>query len=326
MATLVTGGAGYIGSHVAWALRGRGDEVVVLDSLVTGFEAAVPCDVRFVKADIGDEKALRRVFAETKIDTVVHFAGSTVVPESVENPLKYYSNNTIKAYTLISASVAANVRQFVFSSTAAVYGMTGAEPVSETAPVSPESPYGASKLMTERMLWDVSSAHGMSVAVLRYFNVAGADPEGRTGQSTRNATHLIKVCVRAALGLNDGVTVFGTDYPTSDGTGERDYIHVSDLADAHLAVIDHLRGHPGQLLVNCGYGHGFSVLEVIEAVTRISGKDFPVRIASRRPGDLSSVIANSTKLRNEVGWKPRFDDLDAIVTHALAWERQLCAQ
>ena len=325
MTALVTGGAGYIGSHMAHELVDRGEKVVVVDNLATGFRSAVPAAAEFVEADVGDEAAMLAVMQKHGVDTVLHFAASIVVPDSVTDPLGYYLNNTVKTRSLASAAVRAGVRQFVFSSTAAVYGTPATETVAETDPTNPESPYGASKLMSERILTDAAAAHGFSLAVLRYVNVAGADPEGRTGQSTERATHLIKVCVRAALGLRDNVDIFGTDYPTRDGTGVRDYIHVTDLVDAHARALDELRARPGRLLVNCGYGAGYSVREVIDAVKRVSRVDFKVREQARRPGDPAMIVARADQVRSSLGWKPQYDDLDTIVAHALAWEKRVSA-
>lgn len=321
MATLITGAAGYIGSHMVLELLDRGEDVIVLDSLVTGFRSAVPAKAVFVEGDVGDRELVRRVLRDHKIEAVAHFAASTVVPESVADPLGYYANNTLKTHALISEVVKAGVPRFVFSSTAAVYGTTKTAQVDEKAPTIPESPYGWSKFMSEQILRDTAAAHGLSVAVLRYFNVAGADPQQRAGQSTPRATHLIKVCVQAALGLREGVEVFGNDFHTPDGTGVRDYIHVSDLVSAHVLALDALAAKPGTMLVNCGYGRGFSVLEVVDAVKRISRSNFPVKISSRRPGDLPAVVADVTQLRSKMGWKPRFESLDTIVGHALAWEK-----
>ncbi len=326
MATLITGAAGYIGSHMALELLDRGQDVVVLDSLVTGFRSAVPGGAVFVQGDVGDRSLVGRVLREHKIDAVAHFAASTVVPESVSDPLGYYANNTLQTHALINETVKAGVPRFVFSSTAAVYGTTTSSQVDEKAPTSPESPYGWSKLMSEQILRDAAVAHGISVAVLRYFNVAGADPQQRAGQSTPRATHLIKVCVQAALGMRDSVEVYGSDFPTPDGTGVRDYIHVSDLVNAHVLALDALAVNPGTMLLNCGYGRGFSVLEVVDAVKRISGSNFPVKMSPRRPGDLPAVVADATQLRSTMGWKPRFESLDTIVGHALSWEKIVSAK
>ena len=326
MTVLVTGGAGYIGSHMVWDLNDRGQKVIVLDNLATGFDWLLPGDVELIVGDVADTALLDGLLREHHVDAVIHFAGSIIVPESVENPLKYYRNNTAASLNLINACVCNGVRDFVFSSTAAVYGDPETVPVPETAPLNPVSPYGRSKLMVELMLADAAAAHEFSYFALRYFNVAGADPAGRSGQSTSEATHLVKVACEAALGKRDGVTVFGTDYDTADGTGVRDYIHVTDLVAAHRLALEHLRsgGEGGPL--NCGYGHGFSVLEVIERVKALSGVDFDVKYADRRPGDSQSVIADSSRLGDALGWQPAHDDLDTIVGHALAWETKLAAR
>ena len=326
MTALVTGGAGYIGSHMANTLLDRGEQVVVVDNLATGFEAAVPPGARFIKGDAGDEAFMLQMIKDHGVDTVLHFAASTVVPDSVSDPLGYYFNNTVKTRSLISAAVQGGVKNFVFSSTAAVYGTPNSDAVTETDPVNPESPYGASKLMSERILTDAAGAHGMSTAILRYFNVAGADPAGRTGQSSKRATHLIKICAQAAVGLRDGVDIYGVDYPTRDGTCIRDYIHVTDLVGAHALALDALRGGRERILINCGYGVGYSVREVVEAAKRVSGVDFPVRTASRRPGDPSSIVATGQLAREQLGWRPQYDNLDTIISHALAWEKKLTSQ
>ena len=325
MAVLVTGGAGYIGSHMVLALVDAGEDVVVLDDLSTGFARAVHPKARFVQGDVGDEALVLRLIAQHGIDAVVHFAARIVVPDSVTDPLGYYLANTVKSRALLAAAIAAGVKRFVFSSTAAVYGMPAENPVSETAPANPMSPYGASKLMTEWMLRDAAAAHGMNYVVLRYFNVAGADPEGRSGQSTPNATHLIKVACETALGKRSRMEVFGADYPTADGTCVRDYIHVTDLVAAHLDALAHLRANGESLTLNCGYGRGYSVLEVIEAVKRISGKDFPVVYAPRRAGDPAAIVARADRIRAALGWRPKLDDLSTIVRHALAWEQTLAS-
>ena len=320
MTILVTGGAGYIGSHAVIDFLQAGEEVVVLDNLSTGFDWAVQPRATLVTGDIADTDLLARLFSEHEIEAVVHFAGSVVVPESVENPLKYYLNNTAKSRDLIAACVAHGVKHFIFSSTAAVYGTPASVPVSEGVPLAPESPYGRSKLMTEWMLSDAAAAHPMSFAALRYFNVAGADPEGRTGQSTANATHLIKVACETALGKRDHIDIFGTDYPTPDGTCIRDYIHVSDLVMAHRRALDYLRGGGESLIANCGYGHGYSVREVLSSVERVSGRSLDAREVPRRPGDAVEVVANPGLLKARLAWEPVHDDLDGIVAHALAWE------
>ena len=323
MAILVTGGAGYIGAHMVLALRDRGEDVVVLDNLSTGFESAVPIGVPFYNGDVGDAELVKNIIAAHRVDSIAHFAASIVVPDSVADPIAYYMNNTVRTCELIGAAVCSGVKNFVFSSTAAVYGTPATDTVSEVSPMSPESPYGASKLMSEQILRDVAAAHGLRYAILRYFNVAGADPAGRAGQSSVRSTHLIKVSAQAALGRRPKVQVFGTDYPTPDGSGVRDYIHVTDLIAAHVLALDHLRAGQGSLLLNCGYGRGFSVLEVIEAVKRVSGLDFPVEIAPRRPGDATAIVASNARIRELLEWAPQYDDLDTIVSHALAWERRL---
>jgi UDP-glucose 4-epimerase len=323
MAILVTGGAGYIGSHMVHELVDAGEAVVVLDNLTTGFDWAVANDVPLVVGDTGDQPLVASIIAAHKIEAIIHFAASVVVPESVADPLGYYRNNTANSRALIESAVKGGVRHFIFSSTAAVYGNPERMPVAEDAPTMPTSPYGSSKLMTETMLRDAGHAHGLGYVILRYFNVAGADPQLRTGQSTRNATHLIKVTAEAALGLRSKVDVFGTDFPTPDGTGVRDYIHVSDLVRAHSDALRHLRAGGASLTLNCGYGHGFSVLEVIDTVKRVSGVDFRVEVAARRPGDPAQVVAAADRARALLGWRPRLDDLSTIVAHALAWQKKL---
>ncbi len=323
MTTLVTGGAGYIGSHMVHALLAAGERVVVLDNLSTGFKWAVAGGVPLVVGETGDEVLVARLIAEHEVDAIIHFAASIVVPDSVSNPLGYYRNNTVNSRSLIECAVKAGVKAFIFSSTAAVYGNPEHVPIGEDDPVAPMSPYGSSKLMTEIMLRDASAAHGMPYVILRYFNVAGADPQLRTGQSTKGATHLIKVAVETALRKRSGMQVFGTDYPTPDGTCIRDYIHVTDLVRAHLDALGYLRGGGHPVTLNCGYGHGFSVLEVIDTVKRTSGVDFRVDYAGRRPGDPAQIVAKSDRIRAMLGWQPQFDDLATIVAHALAWERKL---
>ncbi len=320
MAILVTGGAGYIGSHMVWELVDAGEDVVVVDNLITGFRWAVAPEAALVTADIGDQEAMERVIADRGIDAIVHFAGSVVVPDSVADPLGYYLNNTVKSRSLIAAAVAGGVNQFIFSSTAAVYGMPETMPVAEDAPTRPISPYGRSKLMTETMLVDTAAAHDFRFVALRYFNVAGADPRGRTGQSTRGATHLLKVACETALGKRESIDVFGTDYPTPDGTGVRDFIHVTDLVRAHVEALAYLRGGGASLIANCGYGHGYSVLELLESVKRVSGRGLNVRFAPRRPGDAAAVVADAGLIRDRLGWRPALDDLDGIVASALRWE------
>jgi UDP-glucose 4-epimerase len=323
MTVLVTGGAGYIGSHMVRALADAGESVVVIDNLSTGFSNFLPDSVPLFIGDAGDENLVEGVIAQHRVESIIHFAGSVVVPDSMRDPLGYYRNNTMTTQSLLKAAVRTGVGRFIFSSTAAVYGNPDQMPVPEHAPTRPLSPYGSSKLMTEIMLHDVASAHGMSYVALRYFNVAGADPRLRTGQATVGATHLIKVAVETALGLRPQIEVFGTDYATPDGTCVRDYIHVSDLVRAHFDALAHLRRGGTSDTFNCGYGHGYSVLEVIEAVKRASGRDFPLRLSARRPGDPASIVADATRIRTQLSWTPQFDNLDQIVAHALAWERKL---
>jgi UDP-glucose 4-epimerase len=325
MRALVTGGAGYIGSHTALELLDAGSDVIVVDDLSTGIASSVPSAAKFVQGDVADQALLRRLIAEHAVDAILHFAGSIVVPDSVADPLGYYLNNTVKSRALIETAVQTGVRYFIFSSTAAVYGMPGSAPVKEEAPLKPLSPYGSSKLMTEMMLKDAAAAHDLNYAVLRYFNVAGADPGGRSGQSTPRATHLIKVACEAALGKRSHLEVFGTDYETPDGTCVRDYIQVSDLARAHGAALAYLRAGGASEIFNCGYGRGFSVLEVVEAVRRLSGRAFDVRLGPRRPGDPAQIVAASDKIRKVLGWAQAYDDLDLIVRQALAWEARLGA-
>ena len=323
MAVLVTGGAGYIGSHMVLALVDAGETALVLDDLSTGFKEAVHPKATLVVGDVSDEKLVASIIKEHKIDDVIHFAAKIVVPDSVADPLGYYLANTVKTRALLAAVTSAGVKHFVFSSTAAVYGNPEENPVGEEAKLSPMSPYGTSKLISEWMLRDVSAAYDFYYVALRYFNVAGADPEGRTGQSTKGATHLIKVACETAAGERNRMSVFGTDYPTADGTCVRDYIHVSDLVSAHLAALKHLRADGENLVLNCGYGRGYSVLEVIETVKRVSHKDFPVEMSPRRPGDPAAIVARADKIRAKLGWQPKLDDLSKIVTHALAWETKL---
>lgn len=322
---LVTGGAGYIGSHAVLALKDAGWKACVIDNLVTGFAWAVPKGVPFYEGDIADGELVARIIAEQDIGAILHFAGSVVVPESVSDPLKYYSNNTVKSRALIESAVTGGVKHFIFSSTAATYGTPEADgPITEATPQKPINPYGTSKLMTEWMLRDVAFAHAFNYCALRYFNVAGADPQGRTGQSTAGATHLIKVAVEAALGKRAHVAVFGTDFNTPDGTGVRDYIHVSDLTNAHLLALEALIEQPDQShFLNCGYGHGYSVLEVLDAIDRVTNMKIERVLCGRRAGDPASLTADSSRIRSRLGWTPALDDLDTIVTHALAWERHL---
>jgi UDP-glucose 4-epimerase len=323
MAVLVSGGAGYIGSHMVLELLDRGENVVVLDNLSTGFWWAVPKEVPLIQGDIGDQDLLARIIAEHGITEIAHFAAKIVVPESVADPLGYYFNNTVKTRALLESAVRGGVRRIIFSSTAAVYGEPAVSPVPEEIDLNPINPYGRSKLMSEWMLADTSKAHGLAYVVLRYFNVAGADPRGRSGQSSPNATHLIKVAGQAALGQRPGLEVFGTDYPTPDGTCIRDYIHVTDLARAHIAALEHLRGGGGSLTLNCGYGRGYSVKEVVEVVKTVSGVDFPVKLSGRRAGDPASLVAKADRIRSELGWTPEHDDLEEIVRQALTWEEKL---
>ena len=323
MTVLVTGGAGYIGSHMVWELLDAGESVVVLDRLSTGFAWAVAPEVELVVGDVADKELVGKIIRDNGVDAIIHFAGSIMVPESVANPLAYYENNTCKTRTLIETAVREGVPNFIFSSTAAVYGGAGLEPVREDGRLAPESPYGLSKLMSEWMLRDAAAAHGLHYTALRYFNVAGADPKGRTGQSTIGATLLIKVACETALGKRASMQVYGTDYETPDGTCMRDYIHVSDLTGAHRLALKRLREGGENMVANCGYGRGYSVLEVIESVRRAFGHDFSVVRGERRAGDAAAVVANSDLARSELGWAPQHDDLDRIVADALAWERIL---
>jgi UDP-glucose 4-epimerase len=321
---LVTGGAGYIGSHAVLALRDAGWPVAVIDNLSTGFRFAIPEGVQLYEGDIADGALLARIFAEQGVGAIMHFAGSVVVPESVADPLKYYHNNTAKSRALIESAVAGGVAHFIFSSTAATYGIPDVAAVSEDTPQRPINPYGWSKLMTEQMLADVAAAHPINYGVLRYFNVAGADPQARSGQSTAGATHLIKVAIEAALGLRESVGVFGSDFATPDGTGVRDYIHVSDLAAAHVLTLEALMADPARCLtMNCGYGRGFSVREVLDAVDRVTNRPLVRRIEGRRAGDPDSLISNPARLKQTLGWEPQHAELDTIIAHALTWERKL---
>jgi UDP-glucose 4-epimerase len=323
MSVLVTGGAGYIGGHMALGLTDAGEKIVIVDNLSTGFAWAVPAAATLVVGDFGDSELVGRLIDEHEVDSIAHFAAKIVVPDSVSDPLGYYLNNTSKARNLIECAVKKGVRNFIFSSTAAVYGETTSEPIAESAALNPMSPYGRSKLMVEWMLADAGRAHDLRHVVLRYFNVAGADPQGRLGQSTPNATHLIKRAVQTALGRHASLDVFGEDYPTRDGTCIRDYIQVTDLIDAHLAALAYLRAGGASLICNCGYGRGYSVKEVVDVVKRVSGVDFKVNVAGRRAGDPAAIIAQADLIRRELGWRPRRDDLDAIVKQALDWERRL---
>jgi UDP-glucose 4-epimerase len=319
---LVTGGAGYIGSHTVHALLDRGDKVVVLDNLSTGVKAQVGKDAVFVEGDVADTALVKQIIAEHRVDAIIHFAGSIVVPESVRDPLTYYDNNVVKTRTLLQAVVEAGVKQFIFSSTATVYAEDAPQPLNEDAPKAPISPYARSKLMTEWMLEDVVRAHGLRAMVLRYFNVAGADAAGRTGQSSPNATHLIKRAAMAALGRVPQLDIFGTDYPTPDGTGVRDYIHVTDLAAAHLLALDALRGGAAGATYNCGYGRGLSVREVVQGVERVTGAKLPVRIGPRRPGDPPMLVADPSRIKAALGWKPAHDGIEEIISSAIAWEKR----
>ena len=323
MTILVTGGAGYIGSHMVHELTDAGEPVVVLDNLSTGFRFLVPGKVPFVVGSTGDRALVAETIARHGVTAIIHFAASIVVPDSMRDPLGYYANNTMNTCALLDTAIKGGVRQFIFSSTAAVYGNAETVPVAEDAPTAPISPYGTSKLMSEIMLHDAGKAHGLRFVVLRYFNVAGADPKLRTGQSTPNATHLIKVACETVLGKRAKIEVFGTDYPTADGTCIRDYIHVSDLARAHSAALAYLRRGGASVTFNCGYGRGASVFDVIAAVKRVSGREFPVEIAARRPGDPPALVADVSRIRATLDWQPQFANLDTIVSHALAWERRL---
>lgn len=326
MSVLVTGGAGYIGSHMVLRLLDAGEQVVVLDNLVTGFDWAVDSRAEMIVGDVGDMALAERIIGEREVDAIMHFAASIVVPESVENPLKYYQNNTANTRNLIEAAVNGGVRHFVFSSTAAVYGMTGLDPVFEDAELTPISPYGRSKMMSEMILADVAAAHDFEYGSLRYFNVAGADPAGRTGQSTPKATHLIKVACQTALGQRERMYVYGTDYPTPDGTGIRDYIHVTDLVDAHALLLENLRAGGGSQTLNCGYGRGFSVREVVDTVRRVTGVDFEAVETDRRPGDPAAIVAGADRIRALLGWTPAHDSLEEMVATAFAWEKHLATR
>lgn len=321
---LVTGGAGYIGSLAVLALRDAGWDAVVIDNLVTGFDWAVPADVPLVVGDVADRALVTRIIADYDVGAIMHFAGSVVVPESVADPLKYYRNNTVATQALLEAVVKGSVRHFIFSSTAATYGIPDAVPVVEDSSKRPINPYGMSKLMTEAMLSDIAAAHPMNYCALRYFNVAGADPKGRSGQSTAGATHLIKVAVEAATGKRDAVSIFGTDFDTPDGTGVRDYIHVSDLAAAHVHALDRLIADPTTShIMNCGYARGYSVNEVFDAVDRVTNRKLVRRIEGRRAGDPDTLVADNSHILATLPWRPQHDNLDSIVADALAWERRL---
>jgi UDP-glucose 4-epimerase len=321
---LITGGAGYIGSHVVLAFKDRDWPVAVVDDFSTGRRELLPDGVRVYEGSVADPKLLEEIFVTDEIGAIVHFAGSIVVPESLEKPLAYYGNNTVATHSLVSAAVASGIRHILFSSTAAVYGVPQRVPVDEMDPKQPINPYGASKLMTERMLDDSSAAYQLNYGALRYFNVSGADPELRAGQMGKGSTHLIKVAVEAAVGKRDHVAVFGTDYPTPDGTCIRDYIHVSDLADAHVLALERLIERPEEnFILNCGYGRGHSVLEVLDAVERIANRPIRREMKDRRAGDPPELVASNRRLLETVDWSPRFSDLDSIVTHALEWERKV---
>ena len=326
MTVLVTGGAGYIGSHTVRALADAGVSVVVIDNLSTGFSHFLPDGVPLFIGDAADENLVEGVIAQHNIGAIIHFAGSVVVPDSMRDPLAYYRNNTMTTRNLLNAAVKCNVSRFIFSSTAAVYGNPDITPVTEEAPTRPLSPYGSSKLMTEIMLHDVAAAHGMNYVVLRYFNVAGADPQARIGLATVGATHLLKIAVEAATGQRAKIDVFGTDYPTADGSCIRDFIHVSDLAQAHVAALKYLDQGGRSATLNCGYGRGYSVLETIEAVRRASCRNFAISYAERRPGDIMTMIADTARIRATLDWTPQYDSLDTIARHALAWEEKLLAQ
>jgi UDP-glucose 4-epimerase len=323
MTVLVTGGAGYIGSHMVLALVEAGESVVVVDNLTTGFSSFLPEGVPLFIGDAGDENLVEGVISAHNVDAIIHFAGSVVVPESMRDPLAYYRNNTMTTRSLLNVAIRCGVRRFIFSSTAAVYGNPDQVPVPEEAPTRPLSPYGSSKLMTEIMLHDVASAHDLQFVVLRYFNVAGADPQARIGLATVGATHLLKIAVEAATGQRAQIEVYGTDYPTPDGSCIRDFIHVSDLAQAHRAALAYLREGGESATLNCGYGRGYSVLETIEAVRRVSGRQFAVKYAPRRPGDIMTMIADTTRIQTTLDWTPQYDDLETIAAHALAWETKL---
>jgi UDP-glucose 4-epimerase len=319
---LVTGGAGYIGSHTVLQLRERGDRVIVLDNLSTGFRQSLG-DVQLVDGDVGNSALVAQLLADEGIDTVVHFAAHTIVPESVSDPLKYYGNNTCQTRNLLATCLAGGVRQVVFSSTAAVYGIPASGLAAEDSPLAPINPYGTSKLMSEWMLRDLAAATDLRFVALRYFNVAGSDPQGRIGQSTRKATLLVKVACEASVGKRTHVSVYGSDYDTPDGTGVRDYIHVADLARAHLHAVDYLRQGGRSEVLNCGYGHGYSVRDVLRSVERVSGKPLVVREEPRRAGDPPSLVAQADRIRQVLGWTPALDDLDGIVASSLRWEEKL---
>lgn len=321
---LITGGAGYIGSHVAWAAADAGHELIVLDDLSTGRAASIPPSAEFVEGNVADQALVAKLVNDPAVHSVMHFAGRIVVPESVSNPIKYYRENTATTLELLARMVEAEKKAILFSSTAAVYKpREDSAPLKEDDAKEPLSPYGQSKLMSEAMIRDIGIAHGLSAAVLRYFNVAGADPKGRTGQSTPDATHLIKVASQTALGQREKLQLFGQDYPTPDGTCIRDYIHVTDLASAHLLALEHVLKNPGQVTLNCGYSRGSSVWEVIRAVEAVTGKDLPVEVVGRRPGDAPALTADNTRIMETLNWQPQHDDLQEMARSALEWERQL---
>ncbi|WOI53632.1 UDP-glucose 4-epimerase GalE [Parvularcula sp. LCG005] len=321
---LITGGAGYIGSHVAWAAADAGRDIIVIDDLSTGREANVPPSAEFVEGRLEDHDLLNKLIGDPSVVAVLHFAGKIIVPESVSDPIKYYRDNTCATLEILSRMVDTGKKAVLFSSTAAVYEpQDESGPLVEDAPKTPLSPYGQSKLMTEAMIRDIGIAHGLSAAILRYFNVAGADPKGRTGQSGPNSTHLIKVACQTALGQRDKLSLYGDDYPTPDGTCIRDYIHVSDLAAAHLLALDHVLANPGQVTLNCGYGRGSSVWEVIRAVEEVTGKPLPVDVVDRRPGDAPSLVADNSRIMELLDWHPQHDSLTEMASSALEWERKL---
>ena len=324
--TLVTGGAGYIGSHTVLAMRAAGRPVVVIDDLSTGRRDLVADEIPFVHGDVADKELVRRTIREHRCTAIMHFAGSIIVPESVSRPLKYYRNNSEASRILIEAAVDENIKAFIFSSTASVYGSPQTVPVDETAPTDPDTPYGFSKLISERVLKDVSAAHGLGYACLRYFNVAGADPQGRAGQAGPQSTHLIKIAVEAALGKHDHMEIFGDDYATPDGTCIRDYIHVSDLADAHVKALDHLLKGGENLVLNCGYGRGASVKEVLDTVQEVCRRKLDIRVVGRRPGDAPRLVAEVSRIRDVLDWSPRHDDLHTIIHTALEWEKKRTMQ
>jgi UDP-glucose 4-epimerase len=321
---LITGGAGYIGSHVVKQLGEKNERLVVLDNLSTGFREAVLYG-DFIEGDVGDRDLVGKILMDYQVNSVIHFAAHTIVPESVSDPLKYYGNNTCKTRNLLQCCREAGIEHFIFSSTAAVYGISEEAYLTESSPTQPINPYGSSKLMSEGMLRDLSAASSLQHVILRYFNVAGSDPEGKIGQATRNATLLIKVAAEVAVGKREKLLLFGTDYPTPDGTGVRDYIHVSDLADAHVSALEYLRSGGRSVTLNCGYGHGYSVREVIDTVNRINGSPIRVEEVPRRAGDPPKLVAAVEKIHQMTDWQPRYDDLDLIVKTSLEWERKLLA-